>query len=42
MEEAAAIASAATRLDNGQVEAALNLLEGCAERRAKLVITGVG
>ncbi|MFN9244145.1 MAG: SIS domain-containing protein [Cyanobacteriota bacterium] len=42
MEEAAALASAATRLDNGQVEAALNLLEGCAERRAKLVITGVG
>jgi arabinose-5-phosphate isomerase len=42
LEEAAAIASAATRLDSNQVEAALALLEGCAERRAKLVITGVG
>jgi arabinose-5-phosphate isomerase len=42
MEEAAAIAAAATRLDSDQVEAALSLLEGCAERRAKLVITGVG
>lgn len=29
-------------MDSEQVEAALNLLEGCAERRAKLVITGVG
>lgn len=42
MEEAAAIAAAATRLDGDQVEQALNLLEGCAERRAKLVISGVG
>jgi len=42
LEEAAAIAAAATRLDSDQVEAALCLLEGCAERRAKLVITGVG
>jgi arabinose-5-phosphate isomerase len=42
LEEAAAIAAAATRLDSHQVEAALNLLDGCAERRAKLVITGVG
>lgn len=42
LEEAAAIAGAATRLDSDQVEAALTLLQGCAERRAKLVITGVG
>ena len=42
MEEAAAIAAAATRMDSEQVELALNLLESCAERRAKLVITGVG
>ena len=42
LEEAAAIAAAATRLDSEQVEAALQLLDGCAERRAKLVITGVG
>lgn len=42
LEEAAAIAAAATRLDSAQVEAALSLLDGCAERRAKLVITGVG
>ena len=42
MEEAAAIAAAAARLDSDQVEAALSLLESCAERRAKLVITGVG
>ncbi|MFM7465955.1 MAG: SIS domain-containing protein [Cyanobium sp.] len=42
LEEAAAIAAAATRLDSNQVESALALLEGCAERRAKLVITGVG
>jgi len=42
MKEAAAIADAASRLDSDQVEAALSLLEGCAERRAKLVITGVG
>jgi arabinose-5-phosphate isomerase len=42
IEEAAAISGAAARLDSGQVEGALKLLEGCAERRAKLVITGVG
>lgn len=42
LEEAAAIAAAATRLDSDQVEAALSVLDGCAERRAKLVITGVG
>jgi arabinose-5-phosphate isomerase len=42
MEEAAAIAASATRLDTAQVEAALDLLDGCATRRAKLVITGVG
>ncbi|WP_216901876.1 KpsF/GutQ family sugar-phosphate isomerase [Synechococcus sp. CCY 9618] len=42
VEEAAAIAASALRLDHGQVEAALQLLEDCADRRAKLVITGVG
>ena len=41
-EEASAIASAAERLSGEQVEAALRLLEQCADRRAKLVITGVG
>jgi arabinose-5-phosphate isomerase len=41
-EEANAIAAAAQRLDSQQVEAALELLEGCRARRAKLVITGVG
>jgi arabinose-5-phosphate isomerase len=41
-EEAAAIAASAQRLDGDQVEGALALLEGCADRRAKLVITGVG
>ncbi|MFM8661956.1 MAG: SIS domain-containing protein, partial [Cyanobium sp.] len=41
-EEAAAIASAAQRLDAGQVELALRQLEACRQRRAKLVITGVG
>ena len=41
-EEAAAIAAAADRLPADQVEAALQLLEACASRRAKLVITGVG
>jgi len=42
VEEAAAIAASAHRLDTVQVEAALQLLEQCADRRAKLVITGVG
>ena len=42
VEEAAAIAASAHRLDTQQVEAALNLLETCADNRAKLVITGVG
>jgi len=42
VEEAAAIAACAQRLDAAQVEAALTLLEACAEARAKLVITGVG
>jgi len=42
VEEAAAIAASAHRLDTRQVEAALTLLERCAEERAKLVITGVG
>ena len=41
-EEAAAIAAAAQRLSGEQVEAALELLEGCRQRRAKLVVTGVG
>ena len=42
IEEAAAIAATAQRLDGHQVEAALGLLDQCIERRAKLVITGVG
>lgn len=41
-QEAAAIAAAARRLSADQVEAALALLEECGQRRAKLVITGVG
>ena len=41
-EEAAAIAASAQRLDTNQVEAALQLLDRCADGRAKLVITGVG
>jgi arabinose-5-phosphate isomerase len=41
-EEANAIATAAQRLDSQQVEAALELLESCSSRRAKLVLTGVG
>ena len=41
-EEAAAIAEAADRLSSTQVEGALELLERCADRKAKLVITGVG
>ena len=41
-EESAAIAAAADRLDNEQVEAALALLHRCADGKAKLVITGVG
>jgi len=41
-EEAAAITSAAERLSNDQVEGALALLERCADRKSKLVITGVG
>ena len=41
-EEAAAIAAAAQRLPADQVEAALALLDSCAAKRAKLVITGVG
>ncbi len=41
-EEAAAIAAAAQRLNPQQVEAALTLLEACRNRRAKLVISGVG
>lgn len=41
-EEAAAIAAAAQRLECEPVEAALQLLDRCAEQRAKLVITGVG
>ena len=41
-EEAGAIATAADRLQSDQVEHALELLERCADRKAKLVITGVG
>ncbi len=41
-EEAAAIASAASRLPKNQVEAALGLLDECVSKRSKLVITGVG
>ena len=41
-EEAAAIASAAQRLSGEQVEAALALLESGRQRRAKLVVSGVG
>jgi arabinose-5-phosphate isomerase len=41
-EEASAIAAAAERLSNDEVEEAIGLLERCAERKAKLVITGVG
>ena len=41
-EEAAAIAAASERLSAVHVEEALNLLERCADRKAKLVITGVG
>jgi len=42
MEEAKAIASAAVRLDEKQVESALQLLDRCRAQRAKLVVTGVG
>ena len=42
VEEAAAIAATAQRLDGAQVERALVLLDGCADSRSKLVITGVG
>jgi arabinose-5-phosphate isomerase len=42
IEEAAAIAASAGRLDAAQVERAIALLDGCADSRAKLVITGVG
>jgi len=41
-EEAAAISAASERLSGEQVEGALELLESCADRKAKLVITGVG
>ena len=41
-EEANAIASVVERLSSEQVEAALTLLKRCADRKAKLVITGVG
>jgi arabinose-5-phosphate isomerase len=42
VEEAAAIAASAGRLDSEQVERAITLLDSCADSRAKLVITGVG
>ena len=41
-EEAAAIAAASARLSSEEVEGALQLLERCADSKAKLVITGVG
>ncbi len=41
-EESQAIAEASTRLCSEDVEAALFLLERCADSKAKLVITGVG
>lgn len=41
-QEAAAIAASSLRQPAHQVEAALGLLDDCAARRAKLVITGVG
>ena len=41
-EEAAAISTASERLSGVQVEGALELLERCADRKGKLVITGVG
>ena len=41
-EESAAISAAAARLKSDQVEQALELLKKCSERKAKLVITGVG
>jgi arabinose-5-phosphate isomerase len=41
-QEAAAILAAARRLSAEQVESALQLLDDCAAKRAKLVITGVG
>ena len=41
-EESAAIAAAADRLRADQVEGALGLLARCADRKAKVVITGVG
>jgi arabinose-5-phosphate isomerase len=42
LQEAAAIAAAAQRLDPGEVDRALALLEGCQGCGAKLVVTGVG
>lgn len=41
-EEAAAIDAVAKRLPDDQVEAALTLLEKCAQNKSKLVLTGVG
>ena len=41
-EEASAISAAADRLSSDQLDAALLLLERCADRKAKFVITGVG
>ena len=42
IQEASAIAQTAEKLEPEQVEAALNLLEDCANNRSKLIITGVG
>jgi arabinose-5-phosphate isomerase len=41
-EEAAAIDAASNSLDSQQVDAALSILDACRNRRAKLVITGIG
>ena len=42
LEEASAIVATAQRLDHDQVESALQLLDSCAKRRGKLVLSGVG
>ncbi|MEA5412048.1 KpsF/GutQ family sugar-phosphate isomerase [Synechococcus sp. BA-120 BA3] len=42
LEEAAAIAAAAERLDAAQVEAALALLASCRVHRSKVVLSGIG
>ncbi len=42
LQEAAAIAAAAERLDAAQVEAALGLLASCRVHRSKVVLSGIG